>query len=351
MAFDSQVSDRCPFDYLFSGGTVDCVVEQVEENGHLTDIHCPDGGPWGGTLVDTAFKHFLDEVFGETSVENFSNKYKSDELFIYSNFEIKKRNITTTSSERIRLRIPSRLAECSGGNAGVQHRIKQSKYQNDVEVLADKLIVDSKIFVHMFSESKRKLIEFIHSLFKEDEISGIDLIILVGGFACSPLIVDAVKNSFSDKHVIVPNDANLAVLKGAVLYGRLSLNSISQTDSVSAIISARHMRYTYGISTAVPFDDQKHSQAHKIEYEGRIPECENVFHVFFKAGQRVVPGKASETCVFNLTRLSNEIEVYRTRSKDPKYINDEGKADFNNACFLPVSLPSLFSCDLKNCIA
>ena len=314
---------------LFLGGTVDCVVEQVEENGQLTDIHYPDGGPWGGTLVDTAFKKFLEEVFGDTSVENFSNKHKSDELFIYRNFEIKKRNINPNNPEKIRLRVAKSLVDCAGQKDAVQRRIKQSKYQKDVEVKADKLIVDSRVFVNMFSESKGNLIEFIRDLFQEDEIRGIDIILLVGGFACSPLIVDAVKNSFSDKHIIVPNDANLAVLKGAVLYGRLSLSSISQTDSVSAVISARHMRYTYGISTAVPFDDQIHSQAHKRVYMGSIPKCENVFHVFFKAGQRVVPGKASETCVFNPT--SSHIEVYRTRSKEPKYINDEGKADFNNA--------------------
>ena len=306
---------------LYSGGTVDSVVEQVEENGHLTDIHYPDGGPWGGTLVDRAFKQFLRDVFGEVSFEKFSKEYKADELFLYRNFEIKKQNIEPTAS-KIRLKLPTRLVDCVGGERALQRRIEQSEYRDEVKLNADKLTVDNRVFVRMFSESKEKLLELIRELFQEDEVSGIEIIILVGGFACSQVIKEAVKTEFSNKHVIVPDGANLAMLKGAVLYGRLSLSLISQSDTDAAVITARHMRYTYGISTAVPFDDQKHPQEYKRIFNG-IPKCDNIFRVFFKVGQRVMPGQTTETCEFNPT--ANCIEVYKTRSKAPEYVLDEGK--------------------------
>ena len=271
-----------PLFRYYSGGTVDSVVELVEENGQLTDIHYPDGGPWGGTLVDEAFKQFLVDIFGNSSVENFSNTYKADELFIYRNFEIKKRNIKPNTSQKSVFRITQSLVECAGGQQAVQHRLQQSKFKDDVELKkGSKLMVDDKVFITMFSESKVKLIKFIHGLFQEDEISQIDIILLVGGFACSPVIVDAVKSSFKEKQIIVPNEANLAILKGAVLYGRQSLKLLTPLDRTPAVINARHMRYTYGISTVVPFDDQKHSQTHKRIHFG-VPKCDNVFHVFFQ---------------------------------------------------------------------
>lgn len=46
------------------------------------------------------------------------------------------------------------------------------------------------------------------------------ILVLVGGFAESPMLQAAITNAFKDKKkVIVPRDAGLAVLKGAVLFG------------------------------------------------------------------------------------------------------------------------------------
>lgn len=42
---------------------------------------------------------------------------------------------------------------------------------------------------------------------------------MVGGFSESPFMQAAFLNAFSDKRVIVPEEAGLAVLKGAVMFG------------------------------------------------------------------------------------------------------------------------------------
>ena len=255
-------------------------------------------------------------------MEKFSNENKTDELFVNGNFEIKKRNISKATSGDIRIRITKSLVDCADGRQAVQRRIDQSEYNGKVDVKPDKLIMDSQVFVNLSSESKEKLIGFVRELFEEDEINGINMFLLVGGFASCSLIVDAVKEAFTNKIIIVPTDANLAILKGAVLYGRQTLSLNSQGGKDSAVISARRLRHTYGISTLVPFDAQIHPMAYRRLSSWRRPRCDNIFHVFFKAGQRVVPGQTSETCAFNPT--ANCIEVYRTRSRDPRYVLDEG---------------------------
>ena len=255
-------------------------------------------------------------------MEKFSNKYKTDELFVNGNFEIKKRNINQNTTGDIRIRITRSLVDCADGRQAVQRRIDQSKYNGRVDVIPDKLIMDSEVFVNLFSESKEKLIGFVRDLFEEDEVNGINIVLLVGGFSSCSLIVDAVREAFTNKRIIVPTDASLAILKGAVLYGRQTLSLNSQGGKDSAVISARRLRHTYGISTLVPFDAQIHSMAYMRLSPQGLPQCDNIFHVFFKAGQRVVPGQTSETCAFNPT--ANCIEVYRTRSRDPRYVLDEG---------------------------
>jgi molecular chaperone DnaK (HSP70) len=49
--------------------------------------------------------------------------------------------------------------------------------------------------------------------------NGLSTILMVGGFSECPLIQDAVQAAFPDKRIIIPEDAGMSVLKGAVLFG------------------------------------------------------------------------------------------------------------------------------------
>ena len=42
---------------------------------------------------------------------------------------------------------------------------------------------------------------------------------MVGAFSDCPIIQDAVYKAFPDNQIIIPEDAGLSVLKGAVLFG------------------------------------------------------------------------------------------------------------------------------------
>jgi hypothetical protein len=42
---------------------------------------------------------------------------------------------------------------------------------------------------------------------------------MVGGFSECSLIQEAVQEAFPDKRIIIPEDAGMSVLKGAVLFG------------------------------------------------------------------------------------------------------------------------------------
>ncbi|KAH3788771.1 hypothetical protein DPMN_166919 [Dreissena polymorpha] len=70
---------------------------------------------------------------------------------------------------------------------------------------------------------------------------------MVGGYSESPLLAETMREKFPRLTIIVPTDAGLAVLKGAIIFGHLPTS-----------ISERVSKYTYGVSSCVPFDKDKH---------------------------------------------------------------------------------------------
>ena len=77
----------------------------------------------------------------------------------------------------------------------------------------------------------------MHQLFRHPSVKDVFSILLVGGFAESPMLQEDVKEAFSEIKVTVPQDAGLAVLKGAVVY----VNSRRPSQLESANI---HMELT-----------------------------------------------------------------------------------------------------------
>ena len=293
---------------------MDITVEMVEQNGNLTEICHPDGGPWGGTLVDQAFTKFLIEILGEQPLKKLSEEYKSDHLFLYRNFESIKRKLDRQLSQKRVLRIPPTFVKCAEGAAAFRKKIEQSQYKGKVELKTkDKLALDDSIIKDMFAQSRDNIVHKVKSLFENSENRDINLLILVGGFSESALIANEVRKVFPLKSVIVPPEPSLAVLKGAVLFGHNP-----QT------ITSRKMAYTYGISTAVPFNDKFHPAEKKVTVGG-IDKCEDIFELFFEIGQTVIPGKTKRAHEFHTRGFNTaNIEIYKTRKQNPRFISDEG---------------------------
>ena len=297
---------------------MDITVEMVEEDGTLAEINHPSGGPWGGTLVNKAFTDILVRILGESAYETFSVKHKSDELYLYQKFETLKRKINGTDSGKHRLRIPIDLIDSAGGLNSVRQALEQSTYKFDIELKdKSKLDITCKLLAEMFEAPKSCLIDHLQTLFTNRALREIKTLMLVGGFSESVLIANELRSAFPDKEIIVPKEAKLAVLKGAVLYGH---NPKS--------ISSRKLAYTYGISTAVLFDRNVHPEYKKIIRNG-LEKCEDVFKVFFKIGQTAVPDETKMVYTFNagyFCRLHNcaTVEVYKTKDEEPRYVTDPG---------------------------
>lgn len=213
------------------GKTVDISIYQKQSNGTYKELHRPTRGPWGGTKVDEAFDELIINVVGASCFQKFKDDCKVDYLDIYRDLEAKKRTIKPESNSKTTIKLPYSLVTTFEEETGenIREVIQQTQYANKMTLIGDRLRMKNDLFKELFREPINMLVEHLQQLMAEDNLSDVSTLLMVGGFSESPIMQDAIMKSFPAKRVIVPVDAGLAVLKGAVLFGHQS-NSILKSN-------------------------------------------------------------------------------------------------------------------------
>ncbi|KAJ7353754.1 hypothetical protein OS493_032624 [Desmophyllum pertusum] len=109
---------------------------------------------------------------------------------------------------------------------------------------------------------------------------GLQFFFLVGGFAESAILQEAIKSNFSSRcRILVPNDASIAVMQGAVMFGQKP-----------NIVDSRIMSTTYGFDVYQPFDSNIHPIEKRHVIEG-VAWCKDCFVVLVKENDIVRVGE------------------------------------------------------------
>ncbi|XP_062591250.1 heat shock 70 kDa protein 12A-like isoform X3 [Saccostrea cucullata] len=305
------------------GGTVDIAVQETTEDGKMKTIYKVCGGDWGGTNVDERFLHFISDLLGPEVIETLKNECRSEYLEFLRTFEFKKRTMDVDSSSRVLLKVPVGFMDVLLENYGttLQDKIKTSQHKGAVSLVGDKLIIEYSLFKSFFQNSVDDIISHIRGIFDAKCYRNLTGVVMVGGFADSTIVNFAIKKAFPEMKFIIPLDAGLAVVKGAVLYGH-------DPD----VICSRICRYTYGEDICIPFDEFKHSEKKSTRIEEK-KYCADIFRKFFTVGQVVSLGEAKE--MSSKQSFVDEhrkhgrfepisISVYVSDKESPMYIDDEG---------------------------
>lgn len=279
----------------------------------MLEIHKATGGAWGGTEVDKEFFMFLQDVVGNEEWKRYEKEQIEDMLEMQREFEIKKRNFNTVSSGRFVVKVPLSLADAfkrSGRSiSGVTARFNET-----LEWKGDKLRVDASVIKRCFAGPVNKIIEHVQGILSERKMGRVDKIMLVGGFAESQYVQETFKCRFPDKSIIVPAECGLAVLKGAVLFGRNP-----------TVVTSRIARFTYGLNIAIPFDSSKHKKE-KLYVSDSGHLCQDSFWKAVEIGQEIKNG-------FQVSRVGKAANDYQERiklavmkstEKNPVYTTDRG---------------------------
>ncbi|KAH3808149.1 hypothetical protein DPMN_136500 [Dreissena polymorpha] len=194
-------------------------------------------------------------------------------------FEVKQRKFEFNSQSDITCRIPVALKEITEKHfhQSLSERLASLKYGEQVCTRGkDKLGVDSSIMQSWFTDPVSKTVNHISSVLKEERMKDVGLIVLVGGFAESAYVQQRIRQELPWKQLIIPGEAGLAVLKGAVIFGHKPEN-----------ISSRVMEYTYGRNIRVDYDENKHSADQKIYKQGKWVVNDG-FKIFVRADEDVL---------------------------------------------------------------
>ena len=306
--------------YLFCliiGGTIDITVHAVQRDQTLKELFKANGGAWGGTTVDHAFLNFIQSIIGPDVMSRFMEEHKDDYVDLMREFEVKKRTVEPDINSKVTIKIPISIHELYReiNNAEIRDSVRNNPSLTDKLTFAgDKLRVESDVMKALFKQTCDNIINHLTNIFKEATVQGTGTILMVGGFSESPMVRSAVETSFPDKRIIVPHEAGLAVLKGAVIFGH--------NDKV---IKSRVSRYTYGIKVYEDFQEGIHpeSKIHLDRYGQK--RVRGVFSKLVEAGQIVShDDNYAGRHYVPTSGTSFRVKLFASSDKDPKFVDDPG---------------------------
>lgn len=290
---------------------MDVTIHEILDGGLIKEIHSATGGAWGGTYVDNKFHEMLKEIFGESVFEEFKKEFLADYMEIRKTLEIGKRNFSSASSH-FEFRIPPSLKQkCkSANNCKFEDLIERSAYKNFLKCKREKLYIDVALMKDLFSTVCDSIVNHVKNLLKDNNIN---TVLMVGGFSESPFLQEKMKEALPDCHTVIPNEAGLAVLRGAVLFGH----------EPKAIVS-RIAKYSYGVDTYTRFIPAVHPPE-KIKIVNDKEYCSDVFSKHITIGDVLkideVQQKLSYSPIYP-DQKSVRFNVFTSTSKDPKYVDD-----------------------------
>ncbi|XP_062593107.1 heat shock 70 kDa protein 12A-like [Saccostrea cucullata] len=297
------------------GGTIDITTPEVKDGGKLRELTRASGGDWGGVSVDKAFEVVLTEVVGEGLMKEFRRTYTADYFELFRDFEIKKRKRNESKKDEafVTLKIPLSLVELCGNMAGM---IACTKYKGNIDLELDKLRINRATFEDLFRTTCDRVVDHVKKLLQSPKAKGVDFILMVGGFSESPVLQDEIKSAFCSKYrVIVPQEAGLTVLRGAVLFGK-----------DPSTIDCRIAQRTYGIASTRTFDHKIHKESKKFQVN-KVDRCDDLFSRHVKKDDELILNVAQAEKSYTPLKADQEsmhISLYKSEVDNPMYIDDPG---------------------------
>jgi molecular chaperone DnaK (HSP70) len=304
----------------FVGGTADITVHENLGSGRLRELHAATGGACGGTAVDREYRNMLTKVLGAEVIIRLAKDETDAYLEVLRAFESAKRLIKPDTEGWTKVSIPyatiNDLCEEIHGQK-IEDLFQKSSYAEKVIIKKDKMYIDASTLKKFFQPATEELVVHIKQIIENPKAKDITKVLLVGGCAESKIFQNAVSQAIPNVHMIVPEEAELAVLKGAVIFGHNP-----------TVIKSRILRYTYGTEVTPDFIRGVHPRC-RLERICGINRCLGVFNTILSAGTEVEFGQKISQLFLTTTpfQVAIDLSIYSSPKERVQYIDDD-------SCFL-----------------
>ena len=297
---------------LFLGGTLDVTVHERKDDGTMKEIYKVTGGPYGGSKVNHQFEGLMNELFGDQELYEYRKVFPSDWLKLKNDFEEKKRNNRALQGKETKILLPVSLTTTA---KEIRPQARE-RYGEEVKIVREEyLSLSSRVIIDLFSPVLEAMKEHLLTLLNKDELSKVNVILVVGGFAVSPVLQQQIQGELSKRYrVITPRNADKAVVQGAVMFGKMPNK-----------ITARIVRITYGVDCSRDFIPGVHPEEKKFVADG-IEKCRDIFACFVKENDTVMFGQFIRR-KFNPVR-ANDTSItfgfYTAEDPNAQFVTDRG---------------------------
>lgn len=204
--------------FLPIGDSVGVAVHiKSDENGTLKET-LVNRGQFTGISVDDEFEKFLETMGGKDIMNTYAEKNMKDYLTMLKNFDAKK--FEASESDIIRIFVPVTLDALISQKfkGGIPEALQTTVYGNDVTFSYQKLCFSNSVFNTFFQNAINNISKFVEKILSKTDTKDI---IIIGRFADCKLVKDSLREKFKTYRIIIPPEAGLASLKGAVYFGHI----------------------------------------------------------------------------------------------------------------------------------
>lgn len=283
------------------GGTGDIVTHHKNINNEISEKYQPIGGPYGSDEIDRdIFDIVINKLFGFKDFNSLKEKYNylknikkfkelswnEDELYIeWKKFkeDIQKQKKITEDLKNQSFFLNCQIFEDFINDIELKDLV--NNFNNSckegwkIDIKNEKrwiLNFPYKIFFDLIEAHASKIAEQIDEIYKKTV--DVESILYVGGYCSNEVLINNLKNKFKNLAHLKPSHPEIAVVKGAVLFG-LNPN----------LINIRKAMYTIGFNCDDNWNDQLHSGIGEkyYDYNYNIYKCRNSFHTIIKKGQDI----------------------------------------------------------------
>ena len=262
----------------------------MEFDQQVKEVLRASGGAWGGTEVDRNFTRLLCDVLGTNFMNQYKQRHPHEWLQFLTNFERTKKSFQADGNGKISLTIPFSMSTTfSEEHKGkrIDIHLKEST-RKGVTFGNGMIVIRSEAATKLFQPVIDSIVDHTNKLLRDSKSSGMNYIFMVGGFSECQMLQEEIKNRFERNglKVLVPAEAQLAIIKGAVIFGHQPQE-----------IGYRIAKYSYGFRVKALYNDKIHDPKRMFEQDG-IRCCGGIFKCLVKQGEII---------------KHNELRTHRTR--------------------------------------
>ena len=312
------------------GGTGDIVTQTKGEKNTISEKYQAIGGNFGADEIDKdIFNLIINKIFGYKSFESLKEKneqlgfpWQNDELYCewinLQNEISKKKKITEDSKDKyffLNCQLFQDFTDDSIDQLVIDYN-KKCHYGWDISVKNKSrwlITFPNKIFYDLIIRQADKISEQIHEI--NQNVQNIESILYVGGYCSNEILVNYIKRKFKKIAHLKPSHPEIAVVKGAVLFG-INPN----------IIIERKAKYTIGLSVNNVWNETIYGKIGGEKYldDDKTYRCKNCFDLFIEIGETLsINHKITHNLRMSTPRYCSLI-FYKSYKKKPILCTEEG---------------------------